>query len=129
MRRSPIAGRRSPVACPVAGRLSCRRSPVAGRRSPPTTLGWKSYISCSTGGDECRSDLISDQRRFGFLEASLMHSRLDSALDFKINLFAACRTVDFAIGFGFGSFPAPFKPSPALLSIVWLPARANFLIF
>ena len=44
--------------------------------------------SCSAGGDECRSDLILDQRRFGFLEASLMHSRLDSALDFKINLFA-----------------------------------------
>ena len=44
--------------------------------------------SCSAGGDECRSDLVLDQRRFGFLEASLMHSRLDSALDFMINLFA-----------------------------------------
>ena len=44
--------------------------------------------SCSFGGDVWRSDFIVDQRRFGWLEASLMDSRLDAARDFVINLFA-----------------------------------------
>ena len=44
--------------------------------------------SCSLGGDECSMDLMVVQRRLGFLEASLMRSRLDAANDIVINLFA-----------------------------------------
>ena len=44
--------------------------------------------SCSLGGDEWRRDLMVDQRRLGFLEASLMDSILDAARDLFISLFA-----------------------------------------
>ena len=44
--------------------------------------------SCSLGGDECSMDLMGVQRHLGFLEASLMRSRLDAADDVVINLFA-----------------------------------------
>ena len=44
--------------------------------------------SCSFGGGEWSMDLMVVQRRLGFLEASLMRSRLDAANDEVINLFA-----------------------------------------
>ena len=42
--------------------------------------------SCSLGGDEWRRDLRVDQRRLGFLEASLIDSILDAARDLFISL-------------------------------------------
>ena len=47
-------------------------------------MGGELY-GCSFGGDEYRMDLMVVQRRFGFLEASLMRSRLDAANDVVIN--------------------------------------------
>ena len=44
--------------------------------------------SCSLGGDEWRRDLMVDQRRLRFFDASLMDSILDAARDLFISLFA-----------------------------------------
>ena len=44
--------------------------------------------SCSLGGEECGMDLMVVQRQLGFLEASVMRSRLDAANGVVINLFA-----------------------------------------
>ena len=44
--------------------------------------------SCSLGGDDRRRGLMVDQRRLGFLEASLMDSIFDAARDLFISLFA-----------------------------------------
>ena len=48
---------------------------------------WVNERFARCGGDEWRSDLMVDQRRLGFLEASLMHSTLDAARYLLINLF------------------------------------------
>ena len=67
------------------------------------------------GGDECSMDLMVVQRRLGFLEASLMRSRLDAANDVVINLFADEQAADRQ-----GDQVRHWKPSNAARAYVFV---------
>ena len=72
---------------------------------------------CSLGGEEWRRDLMVDQRRLGFLEASLMDSILDSGRDLFISLYVEEHrsAVNEAVGFSIGSLPTTLEPPSPLL--------------